>query len=230
MPIPHAVSLILFDIDGTLLWPKGAGRTSTRLAMLEVFGEVGQIESHYFGGKTDWSTLLDLLGGTFPPEEIERRMPDYQQAAARHLSAVIGNFPVQPCPAAHDTVAETRRRGLLAGIVTGNVQATAPIKLRTAGFDPDWFPVGAYGSEHPDRNRLPALALQRAEQHLGRRIAPQEVVVVGDTAADVACARALGAIAVAVRTGYATAPGELDAAAPDYLLDDLSSFYGAVIA
>lgn len=229
MPISHAVSLILFDIDGTLLWPKGAGRVSTRLAMQEVFGEVGQIDSHYFGGKTDWSTLLDLLGDVFSPEEIERRMPAYQDAAARHLAAIIGDYPVEPCPAAHETVAETRRRGLLAGIVTGNVQTTAPIKLRRAGFDPEWFPVGAYGSEAADRNALPAIALERAERLLGRRIPPREVLVIGDTAADVACARALGAVAVAVRTGYATAPGELDAAGPDYLLDDLTTFFGTVI-
>ena len=114
------------------------------------------------------------------------------------------------------------------GILTGNVSTTAPIKLRAAGYDPDWFPVGAYGSERMERDDLPALAVERAEKIIGRRIAPEQVVIIGDTPADVSCARALGAVAVAVLTGFSSRD-ELAATQPDYLLDDLSQFFGAVI-
>jgi phosphoglycolate phosphatase-like HAD superfamily hydrolase len=88
--------------------------------------------------------------------------------------------------------------------------------------------VAAYGSEAEDRNDLPFLAVERAEQMLGRSIQPEQVVIIGDTLADVACARALGGVAVAVKTGFAS-PEALAASQPDYLLDDLSAFFGAVM-
>lgn len=225
------IQLILWDIDGTLLWPKGAGRASTRLALLDVFKTDGGIENHHFGGKTDWQTLLDLLPAEgFTHDDIQHHFPVFEAAIARHLSAIIGDYPVEACPAAHDVVATLRQRGHpLQGIVTGNVSSTAPIKLRAAGFDPSWFSIGAYGSESPNRNDLPFLALARAEQCLGRNIHPEQVAIVGDTLADIACARALGAVAVAVKTGYATNPDELAQAQPDYLLDDLTTFFGQVL-
>jgi phosphoglycolate phosphatase-like HAD superfamily hydrolase len=125
-------------------------------------------------------------------------------------------------------VLELQRRGLLLGVLTGNVSATAPIKLRAGGFDPAWFPIGAYGSEAADRNLLPFLALERARQHLQRSITPEQVVIVGDTPADVACARALGAVAVAVLTGFSSRE-EITSAAPDYVLDDLTQFVEVVL-
>ncbi len=223
--------LILFDIDGTLLWPKGVGRVASKLATEEVFGTTPDLDNHYFGGKTDWRTLNELLPRAgFSEAEIERRLPAYNEAMGRHLARIIGDFPVQAIPHAHEMVAETlRREHLIPGLVTGNVESAAPIKLRAAGFDPDWFRIGAYGSEAADRNDLPFIALERAQQLTGTTIRPDEVVIIGDTRADIECARALGAVAVAVRTGYAVQPEELIASQPDYLLDDLSQFYGQVI-
>lgn len=199
--------------------------------MLEVFQTDGNIENHYFGGKTDWQTLLDLLSPEgFSHDVIRHHLPHFENAMARHLADIIGNYPVEPCPGAHDVVTSLRHRGKpVQGIVTGNVSTTVPIKLRAAGFDPEWFPVGAFGSESPNRNDLPFLALERAEQQLGRKIRPEQVAVVGDTLADVACARALGAVSVAVKTGYATNHDELANAQPDYLIDDLTSFLGQVL-
>ncbi len=217
--------LILFDIDGTLVKTHGAGRTATEHAMTEVFGTCGALATHHFGGKTDWLTLTELLpqfGMTH--EEIERRLPAYNLAMARHLDAIIGNYPVEALPGSLALVDALRQRDDVAlGIVTGNVSDTAPIKLRAAGFDPAWFPVGAFGHESRERDNLPALALERAIQHYGYRFTPNEVLVIGDTPADISCARALGAVAVAVQTGFAEA-GELAAAQPDYLLRDLTEF------
>lgn len=220
--------LILFDIDGTLLLPKGVGREATRRAMLEVFGTSGDINGHHFGGKTDWQTLCELLAAHgYNEARIGQQMPAYEQAAARHMAQIIGDFPVQPCPGALEAVAELRRRGLPLGLLTGNVSSIAPVKLRAAGFDPAWFVVGAYGSEAADRNQLAFLALERARHWLQRPIAPEQVVIVGDTPADVACARALGAQAVAVLTGFSSRE-VLSAAAPDALLDDLTEFFKVV--
>lgn len=217
------MQLILFDIDGTLLWTRGSGRESTRAAMIEVFGTCGALDTHAFGGKTDWQTLVELLADAgVSPEHIEQQMSAYEAAIARHLTNIIGDYPAEPCTGALDVVHALRERDdKLLGIVTGNASTTAPIKLRAAGFDPAWFPVGAYGSESMHRDNLPALALDRAVRHLGQDISPEQVVVIGDTPADVSCARAVGARAVAVLTGFSKRE-ELAATKPDHLLDDLT--------
>jgi phosphoglycolate phosphatase len=216
--------LVLFDIDGTLLRTQGAGRVSTRQAMLEVFGTAAGIDAHDFGGKTDWSTLADLLAPHgVDAAAIGRQMPYYEQVVARHLEDIIDKHIVEACPGALEVVQALRAdQDTVLGLLTGNVSTTAPIKLRAAGFDPDWFAVGAYGSEAVSRNDLPPLALERAIVHSGQSLTPDDVVIIGDTPADVDCARALGASAVAVLTGFSTAEA-LHAANPDHLLDDLTT-------
>lgn len=228
---PQDIQLILWDIDGTLLMPKGVGRAATRLAMLEVFKTDAGLETHYFGGKTDWQTLLDLLPPQgFTEASIQELLPTYADSVAQHMSRIIVDYPVEQCPGAHALVTELHKRGRpLQGLVTGNTYSIAPIKLRAGGFDPDWFVVGAYGTESPDRNALPPLAVERAEKLLGQKIAPEQVIVIGDTSADVACAKAIGAVSVAVKTGYATSHDELVNAQPDYLLHDLTSFWVDVL-
>ena len=224
------IELILFDIDGTLVMTRGAGRTATKLAMLDVFGTDAGIDTHHFGGKTDWRTLHELLADrAYSHDDLRGFIPQYEAAIGGHLERIIADYAVTPCPAAHDLVAELRRRETpLLGILTGNVSTTSPIKLRAAGFDPAWFPVAAYGSEAMERDDLPALAVERAEKLLGRAIAPEQVVIIGDTPWDVSCARALGGVAVAVLTGF-TSREDLAATNPDYLLDDLSQFLGTVM-
>lgn len=217
--------LLLFDIDGTLLWTNGAGRESTRLALLDVFGTDAGLDQHVFGGKTDWQTLLDLLiVHRYSSDDIERTIPTFHEAMTRNLERIIGDYKVQACPGAVALIEALRLRAdVMLGLVTGNVGRAATVKLRAAGYDPAWFPVGAYGHESADRNHLPPLALARAVEHYHQSIQPEHVIIIGDTPADVACARALGAVAVAVGTGFCER-AELVACDPDYLIDDLSRF------
>lgn len=222
--------LILFDIDGTLLLTGGVGREATLNAMEEIFGTSSRIQSHQFGGKTDWQTLCELLEEHGHSEaSIGEVMAHYQEAMQRHMSSIIGRYPTRPCPGAVELVEALRQRDdVLLGLVTGNVSTTVPIKLRAAGFEPDWFSIGAYGSEARNRDVLPAMAIARAEQRWGHAIDPRNVIVIGDTPADVQCARAVGAVAVGVRTGFCQ-PGELEASNPDYVLDDLTTFIEQVL-
>jgi phosphoglycolate phosphatase len=214
--------LLLFDIDGTLLRTKSVGRDATRAAMLEIFGTSSTIDTHVFGGKTDWLTLVELLvPHGYEMEIIGQRMSTYEQVAGRYITEFIGSHNVEVCPGALEVIEALRHDDrYLLGIVTGNVSTTAPIKLQTAGFDPAWFPIGAYGSEKMHRNELSALALERAIAYCGHPILPDDVFVIGDTLADIACARAVGAVAVGVCTGHNTRQ-ELATAQPDYILDDL---------
>jgi phosphoglycolate phosphatase len=229
-PMNQKPLLILFDVDGTLVHSKGAGRAATRAAMLKVFGTCGNIDSHEFSGKTDWYTAIELLTSEgFKDTEIQHRMPTYEREMGSYLSHFIGNYAVEPCHGALDTVRLLMQMpGIHLGVVTGNMMATTPIKLRAAGFTPEWFPIGAYGNESTDRNNLPAIALERANAHYGYSFTPDDVIVVGDTPMDIACARALGAIAVAVATGNVSA-NILAASQPDYLLKDLTTFATTVI-
>lgn len=213
--------LILFDIDGTLLWTRGSGREATKAAMMDVFGTCGALENHNFGGKTDWLTLVELLTD-YSTEDIAQHMSAYEKSMSHHLTRVITDYSTEACPGAIEVVQALRKReDVLIGIVTGNVALTAPIKLRAAGFDPDWFPVGAYGSEAMNRDDLPAIALERAIKYFGNPITPEQVTIIGDTAADVSCARTLGARAIGVMTGFGKQE-DLIASKPDILLDDLT--------
>jgi phosphoglycolate phosphatase-like HAD superfamily hydrolase len=223
--------LLLFDIDGTLVLSKGAGREATARSLQEVFGTDAGVRSLPFGGKTDWQVLGEILPAYgFNDADIRARLDDFQQAMARHLQAIIGTYAVEACIGTHDVIAALgERTDILPGIVTGNVQTTAPIKLRAAGFDPSWFVIGAYGSESARRNDLPPLALQRAIAYSGHAIAPENVIVIGDTVADIECTRAIpGAIAVAVCTGF-EARENLIAAQPDYLLENMTTFLADVL-
>jgi phosphoglycolate phosphatase-like HAD superfamily hydrolase len=221
--------LILFDIDGTLVLTQGAGREATRLAMLDIFGTSAGIESHHFGGKTDWQTLVELLtplGLTYT--DVQRAMPEYNRVMGAHLERIIGAYTVTPCVGTLELVAYLHAHSAaLLGLVTGNVSKAAPVKLRAAGFEMAHFPVGAYGDEAMSRDDLPILALTRAQRHYGHPIQPEQVVVVGDTPADIQCARALGAVAVGVLTGFSSREA-MEATQPDLLLDDLTGFAAAL--
>lgn len=223
------MKLVLFDIDGTLLLMKGAGREAQARTMEHFFGSDMGVRRHPYGGKTDWRILSELLTAQgHTPAQVQNLLAPFQDAMAVELERILGDYPVMPCPHAHEVVAALRQRAdVLLGLVTGNFGRTAQVKLRACGFDPAWFPVGAFGHESPDRNDLARLALERAAQHLGQTLAAPDVFVIGDTLADVACARAVGAVAVAVQTGFEHAD-LLHAAAPDYLLPDLTTFFAAV--
>ncbi len=223
--------LLLFDIDGTLVLSKGAGREATVRSLQEVFGTDAGVRALPFGGKTDWQILGEVLPAHgFSDDEIRARLGAFQHAMASHLQAIIGDFAVEACIGTHEVIAALiERDDIIPGIVTGNVQTTAPIKLRAAGFDPNWFVVGAYGSESARRNDLPPLAWQRAIEYSGETIAPENIIVIGDTVADIECTRAIpGAIAVAVCTGF-EARENLIAAQPDYLLENMTTFLADVL-
>jgi phosphoglycolate phosphatase-like HAD superfamily hydrolase len=116
----------------------------------------------------------------------------------------------------------------MVGLLTGNIEAGARVKLEPTGLWPH-FVVGAFGSDDADRRRLPAVARARARTLAGRDFGFEQVVIIGDTPLDVDCARACGAVAVAVATGQHGA-AELEACAPDLLFGDFTDVEGALAA
>lgn len=223
--------LVLFDIDGTLVNAGGAGRLALARALDEVYGTVGAIDRYDFRGKTDPRIVLDLVSDSGLEEaEIRARMAACFDAYVRELDALVGDGArVRLLPGvAHVVRALTAREDAIVGLLTGNIEPGARVKLRPTGLWP-LFRVGAFGSDDHDRRRLPAVACQRARELLGHHIPFARVTIVGDTPLDIDCARACGAVAVAVATGRHT-ESELAACGPDLLFGDLSDVKGVVDA
>jgi len=223
--------LVLFDIDGTLLWPNGAGSLAVKRALTEVFGTAGLLSQIYMAGMTDRAIIHQALTGVgLSDDQIQARWAELTLALARHMSKTVIECQIQPCPGVLNLLdILATRSDVLLGLVTGNMQNTSPIKLEAVGIDPGLFRVGGYGSDASDRNQLPVIAAQRAEALTGQRFEGRAVVVVGDTPADVACGRAAGAWTVAVATGLPSIEA-LRMANPDRLLADLSDLDAALRA
>ncbi len=114
-----------------------------------------------------------------------------------------GNFDVRPLDGVVELLdALEARKDVVLGLLTGNVETGARVKLKAAGIDPDRFRVNAFGSDHEHRPQLPAIAQRRASENLGLDIVGERVIVIGDTPADIECGRELGARAIAVASGH----------------------------
>jgi phosphoglycolate phosphatase-like HAD superfamily hydrolase len=225
------VRLFLFDIDGTLVTARGAGRAALQQALTGVYGTAGDIAAYDFRGKTDPRIVFDLMRGAGVADDvIEARMSACFDAYIAELDHQIGGGArVTVLPGIADVVrALSTRDDALVGLLTGNIEAGARVKLRATGLFP-LFRVGAYGSDSMDRRRLPAVACERARAVAGREFPFERVTIIGDTPLDVDCARACGAVAVAVATGH-HAHRELAACAPDLLFTDFSDVAGALAA
>ena len=217
MSVTPASLVWLFDIDGTLLLTKGAGREALMRALLAEYGIEDDLKSIPFAGRTDLLIVGDIAA--------KHGLDLGDGALPRFFKVVAGHMR---------TLMDPPRGGLLSGVeallgaiasepawvtalLTGNESEMARIKLEAFGVH-DAFAWGAFGDEAPDRNALAKLAVRRAAERHG--VPPGRCIVVGDTEHDVACARAAGARAVAVATGGPTREA-LEACAPDLLLDDL---------
>lgn len=213
--------LVLFDIDGTLLHSDGAGREAIRQALLAVYGTAGLIKTFSFAGNTDYQNFVGLLQGAgLSQEEIAARLPEAMALYPQRLREIIGGFRVRPYPGVVPLLERlTAHPELEVALLTGNLEEAAWIKLRAAGLD-RFFTWGAFGSDARERTELPPVAVERARQRTGRRFAGKEIVIIGDTPADIACGRPLGVRTVAVATGPYSCEA-LRAWEPDFLFEDL---------
>lgn len=223
--------LILFDVDGTLLTARGAGRRALARALAQVYGTAGAIDQYDARGQTDLRIVRDLMEGAgIPRETVRARLEDCFEAYLRALRCELGEGRgVATLPGVADLVPRLDREArVVVGLLTGNIEQGARIKLEPTGLWP-YFRVGAFGSDDADRRRLPSLAARRAAALVGHPFQPGEVVIVGDTPRDVQCARWFGAVAVAVATGQHAA-GELVAERPDLFLESLADVDAVVRA
>lgn len=192
-------------------------------ALKEVFGTAGSIDSYNFAGKTDLRIIRDLLEEAgIPAKSIEENLPEVYRFMAERGQAIFSADGVIACSGVVDLLDRLyQERDLILGLLTGNIEKTARLKLHAAGIDPERFSLGAYGSDAADRNKLPEVAWRRALELTGYRFAGHDTVIIGDTPADVICAQFVQAKSVAVASGPFPAH-ELVKYQPDILLNDLT--------
>jgi len=216
------VRLVLFDIDGTLIRTRGAGvRAFDRTGEMQFGVRNGTVQMQ-FAGRTDTSLVQEF----FAKHQIPSRdgnfdrffgcyvflLDEYLRHSTGSVCGGVASFlgslaALDPPP--------------VIGLLTGNIRLGAEIKLRHFGL---WevFALGAFGDDHNDRNELARIALRRGSCVLGQRLRGEELLVVGDTPADIICGRAVGARTLAVCTGGADFE-TLARHQPDWLATDLTT-------
>ncbi len=219
--------LILFDIDCTLIDAHGAGGRAILQAVSEVYGVGGALDGYTFHGRTDPLIVRDLAvrwgAGRAGDGVIEARVDACLRRYVELLEAEVAEGHIEVLPGVRELVtALAADRRVLVGLLTGNVEAGARIKLAPTGLS-SLFKVAAYGSDSAHRPDLPAVAVRRAEALSGRRFRGKDIVVIGDTPADITCGADLGVTAFAVATGRHTVE-QLAAFAPDHVVPDLADW------
>jgi phosphoglycolate phosphatase len=194
-------ALILFDIDGTLV-RGGPAKQAFHQALVHAYGTAGDIEVHDFAGKTDPQIARELLTGAGLAErEVDEGLPRLWGRYLEELETRLRHTPMQILPGVSDLLDALDREGDVAmGLLTGNIAGGARLKLGSVGIAAR-FAVGSYGSDHEERDCLPAIAIERAVRHFGVSFGRDRVVVVGDTPRDVRCGLHEGVRTVAVATG-----------------------------
>jgi phosphoglycolate phosphatase len=214
------VRLVLFDVDGTLIHTGGAGIKAFGRTMMSLFDCPDETERVKFAGRTDVSLARELFrlnrieatADNFRrffecyPFWLDHLLERCQGGVCRGVRELLDGFRALPQPP-------------VVGLLTGNTRLGAELKLRR--FDLwDYFDTGAFADDHENRNQIAAVAKRRGSQLLKKSLRGDQIVVVGDTAHDIQCGRAIGARVLAVTTGGATRE-QLRPHQPDWLAEDL---------
>jgi len=212
---------ILFDIDGTLLVTGDAGAASWRLAFDELYGIPADIGKFTDAGMTDPEVgrkTFEAVLNRKPERKEFTRLLERRLHYLHETVAESANYRV--LPGVEALLPRLIEEGYLLGLVTGNVEAAAHIKLHRARLN-RFFSFGGYGSDSPDRGELTRIALERAALVYGEPVAADQAIVIGDTPRDVEGAHAAGIACVGVGSHHFTVD-QLRAAGADYAIASLS--------
>ena len=212
--------LLLWDIDGTLIWSGGAGEEALRRALLDDYGVIGDMDEIEIAGRTDRGIAESIirhfrLNGATPEEFLDRYLAHLPREMSAHQGRVLPGVQklldfTHDHPEIHNA------------LLTGNMKRGAETKLTHYGL---WkfFEFGAFADDDIDRNKLGPIVLERARNHLARDFVLEHTWVIGDTSHDIRCGKALGCKTLAVATGRFDLD-ELNTHQPDLLFKDLSDF------
>jgi phosphoglycolate phosphatase len=211
---------ILFDIDGTLLITGGAGAASWRLAFDELYGIPADIGEFTDAGMTDPEVGRKTFQAVLHRKPERKEFTRLLERRLHYLHRTVAEAEdYRVLPGVAELLPRLINDGYLLGLVTGNVEAAAHIKLHRAGLN-RFFSFGGYGSDSPDRGELTLIALERGTLVYGEPLAPAQALVVGDTPHDVKGAHAAGIECVGVGSHHFSAEQLRDAGA-DYAIASL---------
>jgi phosphoglycolate phosphatase len=198
------IRAVLFDIDGTLLVTGGAGGAAWQRAFEELHGVEANVADHTDAGMTDPEIVgivfREVVGREGTPEERSRAIGCY----LKHLpDTVAESAGYRTMPGVEELLDRLIDAGVLLGLVTGNIEAAAHIKLARANLN-RFFSFGGYGSDSPDRTELTRAALRRGGLVSGGALPDGGCIAVGDTPRDVRAGNGAGLRVVGVATGRYT--------------------------
>ena len=220
--------LVLFDIDGTLITDGGAARMAFAEALRTVYGYEGDVRRYDFSGLTDPQiTIMVLRDAGWSKSEIEKRFDDLWRAYLDGLIRSSTSDRVRALAGIPELLAAlSRERGVTLGLLTGNIEPGARLKLAPPELN-HYFPFGAFGSDSANREDLPPIAIERASQIEGHRFRGADVVIIGDSIYDIRCGVPYEATTIAIASGKTPAE-KLRAENPHYLFDSAENL-GALL-
>lgn len=213
--------IIFFDIDGTLLLTGGAGQASLEQALISEFSIDFPFEGVLTAGRTDRG-ITDEIFARYEIDNTPENRRRFRSSYLQQLPPKLQSAPGRLLPSVRELVhALAEVDDIALGVLTGNYEEAAWIKLRHYDLEPFFHPFGGFGDEHPHRDDVARSALSAAARFLGDDFQTATRLVIGDTPADITCARAIDATAVAVATGSYEAH-QLQPHDPDLLFEDFS--------
>jgi phosphoglycolate phosphatase len=211
---------VLFDIDGTLIRRAGPHH---REALVDAIRRTAHVETTTEGvpvaGMLDRDILTTMmLRAGMPHSEIRRVLPEVVKRAQSIYVRRVPDLARRVCPGVRSLLERLSRRGVVVGLVTGNLSRIGWRKMERAGLR-QYFRFGAFAEMAHDRAGLVRIAIRRARKE--RWIGPDSnITLIGDHPNDVLAAHANGIRVVAVGTGIISLV-ELHLHQPDIAVLDL---------
>ena len=212
-----AYRILLFDIDGTLISSGGAGTVAWRQAFDELHGIPADIAEFTDAGMTDPDVGARTFEAVLHRKPTPHELAQLIQRRLEHLpEAVAASTGYKVLPGVPERLRQLSRDGHLLGLITGNGDGAAHIKLQRGDLN-RWFTFGAYASAGLDRAGIVREAVQRGEAIMGEDVPNADVFVIGDTPRDIDAAHAAGCTAIGVATGHYDAAALRDSGADQVL-------------
>lgn len=214
--------LVLFDIDGTLVFKQTVHQDAFLYAFHVVYG-IPEGKHHWtpHHGSTDLLIIdMELQKLGVPQAEINAKVTRCTEEMIKYEKEHIQEDQGYVLPHVHEFLGELTKHGFLLGLVTGNLEGIAYIKMDHFGLG-DFFRdhIGGFGNEHRDRTELIKIAIQKAGMKNGFKFDGKNVVYFGDTPLDTKASRRAGVPNGIVLTGIFTRP-DFAEEKPDLFLDD----------
>jgi phosphoglycolate phosphatase len=220
------IRAVLFDIDGTLLVTGGAGAVAWQRAFREMHGVDADIDEHTHAGMTDPEIAAIVFREVIGREGSAAERAEAIAGYLSHLQAAVEESKgYRVMPGIEELLPRLAGEGILLGIVTGNIEAAAHIKLARGGLN-RFFAFGGYGSDSSDRTELTKKALERGQEVSGHPLDRVETIGVGDTPRDVRACHGAGIRIVGVATGKYSVI-ELEQAGADWAIEDVTAGFPA---